>query len=151
MDASPPDVVSVATFQKLVVNLNFQAQPRYSQPPARRWKRSVQLQGPLLSPFPASPPQPAENHYPLAGEVVLHDLLNGLTPIHSDQQPIRGANGRFSPHIVASLEGWFLKHANHPWPTNEQKMDLMHRTGLKRGISTLFDPLFSILKGNGSN
>jgi len=131
VDVKPPAAVSVATFQLLTVNLEFNTQSEYHQSSSKRRKRSVQLHDTVTSSYKASPRQPYP--HPFARKTVPHQLLNEILPSNPNKQPIRAENGRFSPWLVTILEKWFLEHANYPWPTNEEKLFLMKQTGLKRG------------------
>jgi hypothetical protein len=55
------------------------------------------------------------------------------TPVHDDDAP--GSNKRngirFPRHAVKILRDWLDSHAGHPYPTEEERIDLERRTDLK--------------------
>ena len=55
--------------------------------------------------------------------------LRGRAP---GDPPSAHSSGRFSKQVVRTLKGWLDEHADHPYPTNEQKEALRDQTGLNR-------------------
>jgi len=136
VDVDPTNVASIATLQQLVIALDFNKKLGNIQSLAPKRKGSKGHPAALSPSSSAFSSQQAKFLYPTAEGGVSHQLSNEIEVKKLDLQPIREENGRFSSWVVDILQRWFLEHAIHPWPTNEQKLALMEQTGLKRSMST---------------
>ena len=132
MDVEAPKGVNVANFERVVISLDFNTHICIAESMKRR-KRQFKNTPAVTLPL-VVPPQLDRNSDLVIERTVSQKSLDETVKRNLDLPPARQENGRFSPWVVAILEGWFTAHSSYPWPSNEQKLDLMKRTGLKRGM-----------------
>jgi hypothetical protein len=52
-------------------------------------------------------------------------------PSRSHQEPKRRRRGNLPKEITDKLNRWFHANINHPYPTEEQKQEMLRNTGLQ--------------------
>jgi hypothetical protein len=75
---------------------------------------------------PAYPPVSYEPHY--------HQAHEGYPPDMQQQPELKAGRrrrGNLPKETTDKLRGWFMAHLHHPYPTEDQKQDLMLQTGLQ--------------------
>ena len=65
----------------------------------------------------------------VVGKAVMKSLPGGYT--FDDGSGSRKSGGRFNRDAIKVLKSWLSAHAHHPYPTETEKDDLKHLTGLK--------------------
>jgi hypothetical protein len=134
---------------------NYVADPRFSMPSYTQHspRESVVVYQPSLVPYKYeqprshsySDPSPHHPHHLLhtsdrssfsagpgirAGlEVPLHTHIGGVGP--EGHRPGRKRRGNLPKETTDKLRDWFKRHLTHPYPTEDEKQDLMSQTGLQ--------------------
>jgi hypothetical protein len=60
-------------------------------------------------------------------------------PMDQDGRSGKKRRGNLPKHTTDTLRGWLLEHVNHPYPTEEEKQQLMSVTGLTMSQVRLVD------------
>ncbi|KAJ3563451.1 hypothetical protein NPX13_g8192 [Xylaria arbuscula] len=76
-----------------------------------------------------SPAYPASIYRPPYGDPYLHLEELGMMPNGDPKQ--RKRRGNLPKHTTEILRKWFHSHLHHPYPTEDEKQDLVKQTGLQ--------------------
>ncbi len=80
--------------------------------------------------FPAAEYGPQYQDYMRVGE-------QGGMGVNGDNKQ-RKRRGNLPKETTDKLRAWFMAHLQHPYPTEDEKQDLMRQTGLQMSRSSLF-------------
>ncbi|KAI7861486.1 homeobox KN domain-containing protein [Spinellus fusiger] len=112
---------------------------------SRYWSHIIQSTRSLPSPphtpphYSPSPPhlqlpsQYTPGHSPCEGYYKDKGTDDWYTSVLSDETeelPIRKRRGNLPKHIIAILKQWLTDHCNHPYPTEDEKVELKAQTHL---------------------
>lgn len=113
--------------------------PRYPEhPPALPWQSDNRLQQygedhyrgyhSEHSSMTYGPPSPQQYRAPYGAVTGHGHNLEGMDVDRS--RSTKRKRGNLPKHVTDVLRQWFEEHENHPYPTEEEKQMLIHRTGL---------------------
>ncbi|KAG9245484.1 hypothetical protein BJ878DRAFT_15293 [Calycina marina] len=137
VDIQPPDSVSLATFDRLILNLRYETISMVQVPAAKRRKDSLKM-GRGAAPRPTTLLWEANGSQQLLKD---HTISNDNRPraeVSMDAiKPLQNIGRRHSPGVISRLRRWLEDNRGNPYPSSSQKNELMKQTGLQgRQITT---------------
>ena len=147
VDVRPPEAVLCAEFERLHLKLDLGAEAKKGRLGSKRVKSHLEAEDtPEIMLF--DQPAREDTHLERLEEVVdvlSQTLVNSVAacfsaPIDGEGTleqsgvPAEKSGKRLPQDTVKKLKAWFEAHSNNPYPTKEERLELLKDTGVTSGI-----------------